>query len=154
MQGPQGVQGPQGIQGPAGAGGSLAEQVITLNASDCQSAAAPCTIALTTGRMARITGYNSPTIYVNKLTIGGGAPTDGTMAVLYFSALPGGASETGASVYLVDSAGSTSPVATGGGNQGFLTTSPFGQASINGTGSATLVYSSALAKWLIIAVRN
>lgn len=117
-------------------------------------ATAPCTIALTTGRVARITGYTGggTVTYFNRLTIGGGAPTDGTMAVLYFGVA---GSETSASIYLVDTANSTSPVATGSNTAtGLLTNSPFGQAAINGTGSVTLVYNSALARWVITSLRN
>ena len=154
--GATGATGLTGAQGPAGPSGSasLPEQVITLLSTDCQSAAAPCTINLTTGRVGRITGYSGhPTVtYFNKLTIGGGAPTDGTLVVLYFS-VPG-ASELNASIYLVDAAGSSSLLATGGANQGFLTNSAFGNAAINGTGNVTLVYNSALARWLITSLRN
>jgi hypothetical protein len=132
----------------------LPEQVITLLSTDCQSAAAPCTINLTTGRVGRITGYTgAPTVtYFNKLTISGGAPADGTLVILYFSVA--GTSELAASTYLVDAVGSSSPAATGGGNQGFLTNSPFGQAAINGSGNVTLVYNSSLARWLISSLRN
>ena len=104
--------------------------------------------------MGRIQGYNgSPTVtYFNRLIIGGGAPTDGTLVVLYFS-VPG-TGELNASTYLVDAVGSSSPAAAGGGNQGFLTNSAFGNAAINGTGNVTLVYNSSLARWLITSLRN
>jgi phage tail tape-measure protein len=121
--------------------------------SACTTASAPCTINLTTGRVGRITGYTAaPAVtYFNKLTIGGGAPADGTMVVLYFTVA---GAETAASTYLVDTLGSTSPVASGSGTQGFITASPFGQLAINGTGNVTVVYNTALAQWLVISVRN